>query len=698
MAALLGERARRAEQSTSFPYFNGLRAERHAAMLEGVPYSVPIDRRLKYARELLQAGRNEDCIVELERVLQEAFSGQPVNRANRRYYEVLALAYLRLGEQNNCIQRRDPASCIVPVKGGGIHSLKRGSEKAAELYEALLRYDSTDLMSRWMLNLAHMTLGTYPQGVPEAFRIPPEAFESEGPLQQFHDRGAELGVDVLNHAGGSALEDFDNDGWLDIFTTSYSLRDEAKFFRNRQGRRFQDRSHSAGLKGLVAGLNFEVTDFDNDGWKDLYITRGAWLAANGQLPNSLLRNNGDGTFTDVTRAAGLLDFYPSQTAAWADYDLDGWLDLFVGNESTPGFTAPCRLFHNNGDGTFTDLAPQLGLDVIGFVKGVAWGDVNNDGLPDLFLSIYNSPNKLFLNRGPKGASWRFEEAAAAAGVQEPLHSFPVWFWDYDNDGWEDLFVSGYYYNEPEKVVMDVTADYLGLPFDAETPRLYHNNGDGTFSDRTRQARLDRALFTMGCNFGDFDNDGWLDFYLGTGELNMWAVIPNRAFRNAEGRFFQDVTTAGGFGMVQKGHGVAFGDYDQDGDQDIYHQVGGAVEGDVYANLLLENPGNDNAWVVLELEGTRSNRPAIGARVALFLRTLDGRSRTLHRTVSTGSSFGCNSLQLEIGLGNALAIDSVRIAWPNTQRARQTFTDLQLRRKYRLVEGARKPLEVPYGRK
>ncbi|NJL26548.1 MAG: VCBS repeat-containing protein, partial [Thermoanaerobaculia bacterium] len=161
----------------------------------------------------------------------------------------------------------------------------------------------------------------------------------------------------------------------------------------------------------------------------------------------------------------------------------------------------------------------------------------------------------------------------------------------------------------------VVADYLGQPNTLEHGRLYHNEGLGPdgrprFRDVTREMRFDRALLAMGANFGDLDNDGWLDAYFGTGEPRLETLVPNRMFRNAEGKVFQDVTTAGGFGHLQKGHAIAFGDLDDDGDEDVYAVMGGAYGGDAYKNVLFENPGSANAWVELQLEGTlRTARPS-----------------------------------------------------------------------------------------
>ncbi len=358
----------------------------------------------------------------------------------------------------------------------------------------------------------------------------------------------------------------------------------------------------------------------------MLVLRGAWRTRTGRRPNSLLRNLGAGEdgvvrFEDVTEEAGLLSFHPTQAAAWGDYDGDGWLDLYIGNESLPRHPNPCQLYRNAGAGaggkvTFTELAAEAGVDAGGLVKGVAWGDADNDGRLDLYVSRLLEPNLLFHNRGAAGEP-RFREVGAAAGVTEPRHSFPTWFWDYDNDGWLDIFVSGYAADYLTGGAGSVAADMLGLPRGgAETPRLYRNLGAGgapAFEDVTVAAGLDQVLLTMGSNFGDLDNDGFPDFYLGTGAPSFRALVPNRMFWNDGGRRFLDATASGGFGHLQKGHGVAFGDLDNDGDQDVYAVIGGAFSGDVYPNALFENPGHGNRWITLRLEGTTANRSAIGDR-------------------------------------------------------------------------------------
>ena len=200
--------------------------------------------------------------------------------------------------------------------------------------------------------------------------------------------------------------------------------------------------------------------------------------------------------------------------------------------------------------------------------------------------------------------------------------------------------------------------------------------------------------TAGCNFGDLDNDGWLDFYLGTGDPELSTLIPNRMFRNAGGKFFQDVTTATGTGHLQKGHGVAFADLDNDGNQDIYSVMGGAFSGDNYRNVLFQNPGGSNHWVKLKLEGIRSNRAAIGARLKITVQNSTG-SRDIFKTVNGGGSFGSNPFRQELGLGAATAITQLEIIWPGSG-LRQVVRGLDLDHGYRVREGEERAvvLELP----
>lgn len=664
---------------TNHPFLNKRRAQIFSEQIaaakrdpaKGPAYLVNLHG--KHAFELLDAGSSAEAIAEFEAALKIHRSpdgGHFMGMRNEsRLRTGLALAYLRLGEQDNCVSNHTTLSCIMPIDPSATHRFPRGSRGAIRVLNEQLRARPDDLQARWLLNIAHMTLGEHPEKVPKQFLIPREVFKSDYDIGHFNDIAGNLGLDISDLSGSCITEDFDSDGDLDLVASSLGLNDQLRYFRNNGDGTFTDSTEAAGLIGEVGGLNINQTDYNNDGHPDIFVLRGGWFGAEGKHPKSLLRNRGDGTFDDVTESAGLLSFGPTQTAAWFDYNGDGWLDVFIGHESRDGDTNICQLFRNNQNGTFTECALDAGVAAVGWVKGVAAGDFNNDGRPDLYISRLGEPNLLFRNDGPVSDGWKFTDVTTSAGVAEPRYSFPTWFFDYDNDGWLDLFVCGY----RGLNVGDVAADYLGLPHDAERPRLYRNKGDGTFADVTRQSGLYRMLLAMGSNYGDLDNDGWLDFYLGTGEPDLSALMPNRMFRNANGQFFQDVTTSGGFGHLQKGHGVAFADLDHDGDQDIYQVMGGAVEGDTYQNVLYENPGHGNSWIKLKLIGDKANRAAIGARLKLTV-TDQGQRRDLYRVVCSGGSFGASPLRQEIGLGKALSVETLEITWPGSD-TRQVLTNL-----------------------
>ena len=655
--------------------------------------------RWALAENLLRAGDSEGAIKQIEQIRKtcDQLSVRLGPYSDQRLQETLGLAYLRWGEQQNCIARHSQNSCIIPLTGSGIHVDQRGAQGAVQVYTAILQRDPQNYLARWLLNLAYMQLGQYPDGVPPQWVASPKLFESEYDIGRFPDVAGDVGVDVTGHAGGVIMEDFDGDGLLDLMISSSFPTEQLRFFHNNGDGTFAERTKEAGLTGEVGGLNMIAADYDNDGHIDVVILRGGWWADHGEYPFSLLHNNGNGTFEDVTRKAGLLSLHPTQAAAWADFDNDGWLDLFVGHETTGRTRHPSQLFHNNHDGTFTEVAVPNGLADLGFVKGVAWGDFNNDGWPDLYVSRKGQPNLLFRNDGPRDSKhpradrWKFTDVTTQAHVAEPIHSFACFFFDYDNDGWPDLFVAGYY-NETSN---DIGAFQLGLPYKAEVPRLYHNNHDGTFTDVTKRVHLDRAILVMGASFGDLDNDGWLDIYLGTGASDLDALLPNRMFRNDGGVRFQDVTVSGGFGHLQKGHGVAFGDIDNDGDVDVFEEIGGALAGDTYQSVLFENPGHGGHWISLELAGVTANRSAFGARIDVTAETSSG-PRHIYRTVGYGSSFGGNPLRQHIGVGDATAISHVQVMWP-TSRLVQDFHEIPMDGFYTLKEGVASLTPVTYPR-
>ena len=624
--------------------------------------------REQLAREMLGAGDSEGSIRELEEVRrrwQRAQRNMPTEGV-KQLGKDLAISYLRLGEQENCSMMHGQRACLFPLRASAVHKMPRGAEGAVRELTALLENDAADTQSQWLLNVAYMQLGRYPKDVPPRWLIPASRFESDAKLPEFAEVAASSGVDIVGHAGGVLVEDFDGDGLLDIMVSSSGPLDQMHLFHNNGDGSFTDVTRKSGLMGETGGLNLVVTDYNNDGHPDVLVLRGGWWGKQGCYPMSLLRNNGNGTFDDVTEEAGLMSLAPTQTAAWADFDGDGWLDLFVGHESTAGDSHPSQLFHNSHDGTFTEIGAASGLAALGFVKGVAWGDYNNDGRPDLYVSVMNGKNHLFRNDGPRDArdtrkGWRFKDVTAEAGVAKQSNSFATWFFDYDNDGWPDLFVAGYSLQSSA----DIGAFEMGLPVSAEKPKLYRNMHDGTFRDVTSEVHLDRAILTMGANFGDLDNDGWLDLYLGTGDSTYESLLPNRMFRNDGGHRFEDVTTAGDFGHLQKGHSVAFAELRRTGEEDVFEEMGGAQPGDSFQSALYRNPGNKNHWITLKLEGIRSNRAAFGARIDVAVQPKSGGLRHIYRTVGFGSSFGGNPLEQHIGIGASTGIAEITVTWPAT---------------------------------
>ncbi len=685
-------------EPANYPSMNTRRAAVYKSALDTAKSAITgLHLYFNYCDELLNSGKTTEAITEIENLIKQSrFSVDDINNGNKVIFEKLAIAFLRQGEQENCIANHSGESCIVPFVGKGVHQFKTGSAKAIEVYKKILAKFPTDYNSIWLMNVAYMTLGEYPKSVPAKFLLPTKLLLPTGKFPKFNNISVDLGIDINGHAGGTCIEDFNNDGYLDIMNSSWGLKEQIQFLMNNGDGTFTNKTEAAGLIGMTGGLNMIHADYNNDGFVDVLVLRGAWNSGiGGRVPNSLLKNNGDGTFSEAAYEAGIYSEHPTQTACWADVNLDGWLDLFIGNESQPPeYIEPCEFYLSNGNGTFTNVAKQLGLDVVGFVKGSAWGDVNNDGRPDLYISMLKGNNKLFMNEGgATAADLKFTDATAKAAVQKPYNSFPCWFFDYDNDGWQDLFASGYDLNRFNNVAEDEVRAILGLPIAADKLCLYHNNGNGTFTNTSKQLGIDRAMYTMGCNFDDINNDGWTDFYLGTGTPEYTSITPNRMYLNNGGKNFTDVTVNGGFGIIQKGHGVAFGDMDNDGDQDLYEDIGGANEGDNFHNAFFDNPGFGNNWIVLHLKGTTANRSAIGARVHIVI-TENGKQRSIYKTVGTGGSFGSSSLQIEIGCGSATLVDKLEIMWPDKKQTVQSFNNVSIGKKYELEQGTQ-PVEVAY---
>ncbi|MDA1143009.1 MAG: VCBS repeat-containing protein [Planctomycetota bacterium] len=330
------------------------------------------------ADNLLHSGKTEEAINEFTQLIEIRKNTETRPDEWAKLHDRLGISYLRLGEQANCIHHHNTESCLFPLKGGGIHWDRNGAEMAVEEYLAALEIQPDRLNHRWLLNIAYMALGKYPDEVPEKWLIPPKCFESDYDIGRFVDVAPAVGLDALGCSGSCVVDDFNNDGYLDVVASSSGLSEPLRFFVNKADGTFEERTEEAQLTGLTGGLNLCHGDYNNDGYVDVYVIRGAWTEAPQPFPpSSLLRNNGDGTFEDVTEEARLLRPAPGLSASWADFDNDGWLDLFVGNESRGEQVKPVCLYRNNRDGTFTECARQVGIDLVTFVRGVAWGTVTS---------------------------------------------------------------------------------------------------------------------------------------------------------------------------------------------------------------------------------------------------------------------------------------------------------------------------------
>ena len=450
-----------------------------------------------------------------------------------------------------------------------------------------------DLRIRWLLNLAIMTLGEYPAQVPRDWLIPMDERAPMGQVVRFENSAAKAGLATggPTMAGGSVSDDFNGDGRPDLLITSLDTDRGASLFVNRGDGTFADRSRLAGLNDQVAAIRAAAADYDNDGDLDVVLVRGS-----GEMPMrlSLLRNDGKGAFEDVTSSAGLGDSIAAASAAWGDYDCDGFADFYVCGEylsdsSDPGVILldprnRSRLYHNERDGTFKDVAGEVG--VAGEHRAVhsTWGDYDGDGRPDLFVSSWDGPCRLYHNE----ADGRFHDVAAERGVAGPPghHSAACFFWDFNNDGRLDLLVG-----DGDLTIADVIGHRLGHPPRRDChPRLYRNEGSAGFKDVSREAGLDLPIPALAANFGDLNNDGFLDLYFGGGMTGELMPAPNVLLLNRAGQRFEDVTRSSGARRLQTGHSIAFADANGDGSLDLVVTSGRASPGSREDHVLLRNRG------------------------------------------------------------------------------------------------------------
>lgn len=639
------------------------------------PFEV-MQAHLGLGQLLAYQGNLARAVPEFERAYGLARIAVPAVAAQTE--EMLGLAHLYKASMDSNAMRAPGDVCLIPPRPGLTLAKTADADVAIGHFLNILKERPDNLEVRWLLNLAAMMVGRYPTGVPAAQLIAPPAFASADDIGRFVDVAPQAGLNVFGTAGGVIVDDLSGSGRLDVMTSNFYSCGPLQYLVNNGDGTFTNRSAAAGLGNQLGGLNIIQTDYNNDGCKDVLVLRGGWETAQ---RNSLLRNSCHGTFTDVTAASGLARPATStQTAVWIDIDNDGLLDLFVGNEDTSS-----QLFLNKGEAGFEDISHAAGVDRLSFAKGVAAGDYDNDGFTDLYVSNYDGPNILYRNNRDRTFS-----VVTDAGVPGSGRGFATWFFDYDNDGWVDLFATSYFMSADE-----TARTYLGLPHNATTLKLYRNLGDGTFRDVTRDVGLDKVFMPMGANFGDVDNDGFLDIYLGMGTPSFGSIAPHVLLRNDGGRRFVDITASSGTGEIHKGHGIAFADLDNDGDQEIIARIGGATPADSHALRLFENPGQGNHWIGVKLVGAATNRAAVGARVKVTIEDDNRRTWTVYRTVNSGGSFGASPLEQRIGLGRAARIVDLEVWWP-TSGTRQHVAGLDADQAIEITEfvGTVRKLERP----
>ena len=467
---------------------------------------------------------------------------------------------------------------------------------------------------------------------------------------------------IYSTGGGAIFFDYDKDGWIDIYACSGTwLEGVSKMgkpsvlpgnhlYHNRGDGTFEDVTKKAGVGGPWYSMGAVAGDFNNDGYPDLFISNYG--------PNVLLKNNGNGTFSDVTKKSGVEGGGEcSVGAVWFDYDNDSNLDLYVGNYlafdpeykyyyAPDGFPGPMAydaqkdvLYHNNGDGTFEDVTGKMGIvDMDGRAMGVGAADYDEDGFVDVYVANDHTLNYLWHNDGGKGFTDRGTMSGTAfSQAGEATVSMSVDFADFNEDGLLDLFVS-----------------------DDTYCSLYENVGNGVYSDKGISSNISSAAAQFvgwSSSFTDYDNDGLIDIFKTNGALKHLYGQEDQMFRNEGGGKFRDVSLELGkyFNQEYVGRGACVGDYDNDGDMDIF-----VVNLNSHCVFLRNNKGNQNNWIILNLTGTTSNRDGIGARIKL---TSGGKTQIAQRKTTTGY-LSQNDPRIHFGLGKNQIVDLIEIRWPS----------------------------------
>jgi tetratricopeptide (TPR) repeat protein len=616
----------------------------------------------------------------------------------------LAMASMRLAEAENCLAplqtgpghghaMNDRAFyCSLPLLRP--HQRTQYSQQAVKLFERLLdRYDPDNQLYRWLLNFSAMAVAGFPQQVPERYRIATpfidafygtraEEMRRRYSWLRFTDRAQELGIENFGAGRGVAVEDFDRDGFLDVMATGRNFG--VTYYHNEGGTRFTALTDEVGLGGLTQPFTISAADFDNDGWMDLLVV----------LPFDHYRlfHNQGGRFVDVTASSGLLDPKPADAIAaswittWADVDNDGDLDLFVANWAfrmpfLRGVMAKPRmsstLFINDGNGHFHDGTAEFGLaDLLDdrYFIGATFGDVDNDGFPDLYLSSPLRGTSVLLHNvtGPAGGR-RF---VPVEGISRHEPGFSAAFVDVNHDGRLDIFQAGFG-DARTSILQSVFGQHVH-DYKTGHSTVLLQKPDGGFEEHNDFfGGGTMPMGTMGAAFGDLNNDGCYDFYLGTGNPEPWFILPNLMYLGEEkdgrctGRM-ENISMLNGFGNVQKGHGIVFFDFDNDGDQDIFSSLGGMWPSDRWMSQLFVNESVlHNQWVKIRLRGRQTNRYGVGASLKVTARTADGHPIVRTYRMDQGTGFGGSPYLAHIGLANATSIDGVEVFWP-VSRCRHVY--------------------------
>ncbi len=444
---------------------------------------------------------------------------------------------------------------------------------------------------------------------------------------------------------GAAWGDYNNDGFLDLYVSNYN--DVNVLYKNNGDGTFSNVASSAGVNDDSTGIDIAWGDYNNDGFLDLYLVND--VGAGYGAKNLLYKNNGDGTFTNVAGEAGVSSRGYGLCAAWADYDNDGLLDLYVTNNAHSIFCngQSNKLYKNKGDGTFDDVTETAGVGETGNSMGVAWSDYDDDGDPDMCVLNFASPfldppegNPSVLYRNNNDGS--FTNVTTVAGIEHIDGGHGVAWGDYDNDGDMDLYIA----NNSATLSTSPPISSLGKNV------LYRNNNDGTFTDITDEAGVGSTLTSTEVTWVDYDNDGDIDLHVVNGGIqgNQSSIL----YENNGDGTFSDIASTAGIQNTGPGEGATWGDYDNDGDMDLY------VVNYNLSNKLYRNNGDSNHWIIIKPVGTTSNRAGIGARIEVTTGT-----STQIKEVDGGSGFcSQDSLWVHFGLGSDEKIDTLKIKWPD----------------------------------